>query len=297
MLRVAAVGRLDAPIESCIQILRTRDRARLPFVLELFDTLLPVDERNKIIPLIEHAARRSGSDGSTDNAQLLTWLRESLESEDEWLRAITLDYILSASFPPGVEQIDCSHISTSPLIYEVMASRMGANPDLARRLPQSQGATLVEENSRMLSTLEKTILLKSVPLFKDIPGEELSRVAQIAEEQAFAAQAVMCRDGDHADCLYVIVNGSVRIAKRGRELAVLTRAQSLGEMGVIDSSPRSADAIALEDTVVLRVGQEQFLETMQSNVDIMQGVVRMLLARLRRVDELLAEKAEAAAQA
>jgi CRP-like cAMP-binding protein len=68
-------------------------------------------------------------------------------------------------------------------------------------------------------------------------------------------------------------------------------------MGVIDSSPRSADAIALEDTVVLRVGQEQFLETMQSNANIMQGVVRMLLARLRRVDELLADKAEAAAQA
>ena len=40
----------------------------------------------------------------------------------------------------------------------------------------------------MLTTLEKTILLKSVPLFKDIPGEELSRVAQIAEEQTFAAE-------------------------------------------------------------------------------------------------------------
>ena len=78
---------------------------------------------------------------------------------------------------------------------------------------------------------------------------------------------------------------------------MLTQAQSLGEMGVIDSSPRSADAIAIEDTTVLRVGQEQFLEIMQSNAQIMQGVVRMLLARLRKMDEQLADKAEAAAQA
>ena len=106
---------------------------------------------------------------------------------------------------------------------------------------------------------------------------------------------MICRDGDNADCLYVIVNGSVRIEKRGLELAILRRAHSLGEMAVIDSAPRSADAIALEETVVLRVGQEQFLEIMQSNSEIMQGVVRMLLARLRQVDERLADRAEAVA--
>lgn len=147
----------------------------------------------------------------------------------------------------------------------------------------------------MLTTLERTILLKSVPLFQDIPGEELSRVAQIAEEQTFPAESVICRDGDPADCLYVIVSGSVRIQKRGREIALLTWAHPLGEMAVIDSSVRSADAIAVEETVVLRVGQEQFLEIMQSNAQIMQGVVRMLLARLRRMDEQLADKVEVVA--
>jgi CRP/FNR family transcriptional regulator, cyclic AMP receptor protein len=119
-------------------------------------------------------------------------------------------------------------------------------------------------------------------------------VAQIAEEQTFAAKAVICRDGEDGDCLYVIVSGSVQIQKRGLELAVLTRANSLGEMAVLDSSPRSADAIAMEETVVLRVGQEQFLETMQSNSRIMQSVVRMLLTRLRIMDEHLASNASVA---
>jgi CRP-like cAMP-binding protein len=93
----------------------------------------------------------------------------------------------------------------------------------------------------------------------------------------------------------VIVSGSVRVQKRGRELAILTRAHPFGEMAVLDSAPRSADAIAVEDTIVLRVGQEQFLEIMQSNAQIMQAVIGMLLARLRRMDEQLADKAEAVA--
>ena len=147
----------------------------------------------------------------------------------------------------------------------------------------------------MLTTLEKTILLKSVALFEDIPGEELSRVAQIAEEKSFPAGTTIFRDGDHADCLYVIVSGSVSIQKRGKELAVLTQGSSIGEMAVLDSSPRSADVISIDATETLRVEQEQFLEIMQSNSQIMQGVVRMLLGRLRRMDDMLADKAPAAA--
>ena len=110
----------------------------------------------------------------------------------------------------------------------------------------------------MLTTLEKTILLKSVPLFNDIAAEELSRVAQIADEQTFKARAAICRDGDNGDCRYVIVSGSVQIQKRGLELAVLTRAHCFGEMAILYSSPRSADAIALDDTAVLRVDLSNF---------------------------------------
>lgn len=113
-------------------------------------------------------------------------------------------------------------------------------------------------------------------------------MAKIAEEERFSSGKTIFKDGDHADCLYVIVHGSVSIRKRGLELAVLTPGQSLGEMAILDSSPRSADAITIEDATTLRVGQEEFLEIMQSNTQIMKGVIRMLLVRLRRAGEELA---------
>ncbi len=299
LIRLAALRRPDAPIETCIQIVKSQDRARLPFALELLDTLLSPSERQKIIPLFEQASNSSGARAGHTSEELapnvFAWLTERIYSEDEWPRAISLDYILGAGSRSQIEGLNWEKIQITPLVREAIVSALHRRPNIEPVLRQRVSIATDEGRSPMLTTLEKTILLKSVPLFSDIAAEELSRVAQIADEQTFKARAAICRDGDNGDCLYVIVNGSVQIQKRGLELAVLTRAHCFGEMAVLDSSPRSADAIALDDTEVLRVGQEQFLETMQSNSHIMQSVVRMLLSRLRLMDEHLADKAAVAA--
>ena len=139
----------------------------------------------------------------------------------------------------------------------------------------------------MLTTLEKTILLKSVSLFKEIPAEDLSYVAGIAEEMEVHAGTVIFGEGDYGDCLYIIIGGSVRVHKGEHELAVLGRLQSLGEMAVLDGSPRSASATALGDTQMLKVGREQFLDVMRNSPEIMHGIIRLLLARLREANEKL----------
>jgi hypothetical protein len=298
LIRLAALRRPDAPIETCIQIIKSQDRARLPFALELLDTLLSPSERQKIVPLLENESKPSVAGAGPFSEELapnvFAWLTERLYSEDEWPQAIALDSILGRGSLSQIEAIKWEKIQITPLVREAIASAPRRRPNIEPVLRQVSIAT-DEGRSRMLTTLEKTILLKSVPLFSDIAAEELSRVAQIADEQTFKARAAICRDGDNADCLYVIVSGSVQVQKRGLELAVLTRAHCFGEMAVLDSSPRSADVIALDETEVLRVGQEQFLETMQSNGHIMQSVVRMLLSRLRLMDEQLADKAAVAA--
>lgn len=296
VMRLAAFQRPESPVESCIQILHSNDRARLPYVLELLDALLTPSERQLLSPLLDSVGRKdSGGNGKLpedSSSPAYVWIKESIYSEAEWLRAIGLDYVLTrSSQQPG--DIDWSRIPATPLISEVVAGCIRKNPEVAGRVPETHIRRTNGAKSSMLTTLEKTILLKSVPLFTDIPGAELSRVAQIAEDTAFPAETMIFREGDHGDCLYIIVSGSVSIQKRGVEIAVLTQGQSLGEMAVLDSSPRSADALTKEDTVMLRVGQEQFLEIMQANAQVMRGVVRMLLTRLRDAGDKLATKTEA----
>jgi len=125
------------------------------------------------------------------------------------------------------------------------------------------------------------MLLKSVGLLRDISAEDLAYIAGIAEETEVAAGASIFGEGDHGDCLYIILGGSVRIHKGGRELAVLGPLQPFGEMAVLDGAPRSASATALEHTTMIKVEREQFLDLMRGSPEIMRPIVRLLLARIR----------------
>ena len=142
---------------------------------------------------------------------------------------------------------------------------------------------------RLLGRSERTMILKSVGLFQDISPEDLSYLAGIAEETEAAAGSSIFREGDRGDCLYIILEGSVRIHKGVRELAVLDRLQSFGEMAVLDGAPRSASATALEDTPMVKVDREQFLDLMRSSPEITQRILRLLLARIRETNDKLSD--------
>ena len=142
-----------------------------------------------------------------------------------------------------------------------------------------------EEASVMFSTLEKTILLKSTALFREIPAEKLSRVAAIAEETRCPAGSRILSEGEAGDSLFLVVEGAVRIHKDGRDLAVLTKGECLGEMALLDEAPRSADATAVDDCILMRIGQEDFIEVLSANPEIMQAMFRLLVRRLREANE------------
>src|SRR5437870_12220683 len=99
----------------------------------------------------------------------------------------------------------------------------------------------------MISTVEKVLFLKSIDLFSQIPGEDLSQIALITDEVPFDEGDEIFREGDPGDTLYFVIDGKVRIHTGGEELAVLGGRQVFGEMALLDSEPRSASAGALSD--------------------------------------------------
>ena len=50
---------------------------------------------------------------------------------------------------------------------------------------------------------------------------------------------------------------------------------------MLDQEPRSADATMETDATLLKITQEDFYEIMSSNIEIMQGIVKLLTGRLR----------------
>ena len=133
----------------------------------------------------------------------------------------------------------------------------------------------------MITTVEKVLFLKSVDLFRALPGEELATIAEIAEEQPFAAGDQIFAEGEPGDALYLVVEGTVKVHKGDKALSQLGEREVFGEMAVLDAEPRSASATVVKDAVLLKIGRDDFRDVLRERPEIGMGVLQVLSRRLR----------------
>lgn len=133
----------------------------------------------------------------------------------------------------------------------------------------------------MISTVEKVLFLKSIELFSQIPGEDLSQIAQITDEVHYEEGESIFTEGDPGDTLYFVIEGKVRIHTMGDELAVLGERQVFGEMALLDSEPRSASASVVSDVTLLKIQRDDFNEILAEKSEIAQGIIKVLTRRVR----------------
>jgi EAL domain-containing protein (putative c-di-GMP-specific phosphodiesterase class I) len=100
-----------------------------------------------------------------------------------------------------------------------------------------------------------------------------------------AAGDLLFREGDPPDGAYVIESGRIEVStvKDGHRvvLSELGAGDLLGEMAVLDESPRTATALALEPSTLTRVDRSQLLERLEQSDPIIRTLMQGLLARYR----------------
>ncbi len=134
----------------------------------------------------------------------------------------------------------------------------------------------------MISTVEKVLFLKSIDLFSQIPGEDLARVAQIAEEIDFEPSDTVISEGEIGDSMYLIVDGRVQVFKGDRLVVELGERECVGEMAILDSEPRSATVKTQSAVRALKIEREDFYDLMNEKLEIAQGIIKVLTRRLRK---------------
>ena len=135
-------------------------------------------------------------------------------------------------------------------------------------------------------------LLKKVPLFAGMPDEIVEKIARLTSFRIYSAGEYLCHKGDVGDELFIIRQGLVKIVLtsfEGREiiLALLKEGDFLGELSLIDGEPRSADAIAVENTEVIIIGKTCFEKLLRENEQLRNEILRVLARRLRQTNENL----------
>mgnify|MGYP005631038485 CR=1 FL=1 len=140
----------------------------------------------------------------------------------------------------------------------------------------------ITEDIGMFTTLDKTIILKGVNLFSGLISEEVFQIAQIAIEERYLAEEVIFREGDVGDSMFIIIDGSVSVYNQKKEITTLEKGECFGEMALLDREPRSSSIRAVTDTAVLKIDEESFYELVSGNIEIIQGIVKILSKRLRQ---------------
>ena len=91
-------------------------------------------------------------------------------------------------------------------------------------------------------------------------------------------------EGEVGDMMYVVLEGEVEILLRGRVVDSVGPGDIVGEMALIDSSARSASAVAKTDCRVAAVNERRFLLMVDQTPSFAIHVMRVLANRLRRMD-------------
>jgi len=139
-------------------------------------------------------------------------------------------------------------------------------------------------------------LIRDLPLLARLPEEELHALASRGRVRTHPAGTTIFRQGDPGDSLHVVIEGSVRItvlSPTGEEatLALLGPGESCGELSLVDGRPRSASAIASQETKTLVVARNDFLGWLSERPRAALALLETLSLRMRRTDEALADLA------
>lgn len=101
------------------------------------------------------------------------------------------------------------------------------------------------------------------------------------------------REGEEADAMYLIHKGTVKISKSignlEKRIQILHEGEFVGEMAIINSRPRSADAMAIEDCELIRMDRESFDNTINKNKQFAISFITFLSERLRDTTDQLTE--------
>jgi len=134
-----------------------------------------------------------------------------------------------------------------------------------------------------LTVVEKVVALQGVEVFKDTPPEQLALIASIAEEVQLPAGTELSRQDDPPGDMWVVLEGSVSIARDGKKLGELGPGEALGTWALFEDEPQQITATATVETQALKIERWGFDEAIDEHPEIARSLIRQLIQRLRRL--------------
>ena len=135
-------------------------------------------------------------------------------------------------------------------------------------------------------------LLLSVPLFERLDEEERNLLAAQIEGIDLAAGTTVFKRGDPGDSIFIVASGEVEIFvldTTGQRIVFETAKAGdfFGELSLLDGDPRSASAVAIQETRALRIDRNDLSLLFTRHPTAALDVLAVIGRRLREADKLI----------
>jgi hypothetical protein len=256
--------------------LKAGDPSARASALEALETLGDKRITTEVLPILD----RGGVFAPDDEKLGITRLVEILiTNEDRWLRAMGAYVAIELNveeFYPKVRRL--STLDPDPLVK-----------DAAKSAWSFLGGSVNMKTLKTLSTLDRVLLLREVPMFAGLPPEDLEKIAEIAEEQLFLDKALLCREGEPGNTLFIIAGGVVDVIKKTGDvenvLASRSTGEFVGEMAILEAAPRSATLKARGGVRTLVIDGNAFHAILYDRPQVAVSVLKRMSARVRELNE------------
>ena len=143
-------------------------------------------------------------------------------------------------------------------------------------------------------TLDQQTRAQRVQIFSGLSAEEVSRIAAHARSLRKARGEFIYMPGDRADLVYILRQGRVKLSvlsESGKEIAIdiIQPGEIFGEFALVDESPRSNMAQALDDTLMWVFPKRDFTHLLATQPKLALSYIRLVGDRRRRMEKKLSD--------
>ncbi|MHB1204350.1 MAG: cyclic nucleotide-binding domain-containing protein [Rhodospirillaceae bacterium] len=132
-----------------------------------------------------------------------------------------------------------------------------------------------------------------IALFRDVPHQDLQRIAAMVTHENFAAGDIILMEGEATNDLLIVREGTVEVyvSRDGQKISItkLGPTSYFGEMSVFDDYPRSAHVAAVTDVVTCRIDRDSFRAFLKANPAALFQMCTVFSHRLRNTNSALAK--------
>ena len=133
---------------------------------------------------------------------------------------------------------------------------------------------------KLFSQDTKVQALKGAPLFDSLSRKDLTQLARVSEDLEVEPGTVLCKEGEIGQEFFVIVDGKVKVTRKGRRIAMRGSPDFLGEIALLEELPRTATVTAETPVRLFVLTGKDFRYLLDQNPDVERKVLRALARRL-----------------